>query len=103
MTNVQPLTLEEQEFVKVHEQANPAQLLLQGKRFRHLPLKELAQYIQARQKIKLKLPAWYQNLNIVYPKALSLEQSSSETTAVFKANIVSGNILLDLTGGFGID
>ncbi|GEO02509.1 hypothetical protein AAE02nite_01730 [Adhaeribacter aerolatus] len=103
MTDARPLTLAEQEFVKEHEQADPTQLLLQGNRFRHLPLKELVHYIQARQKIKQKLPTWYQHLAIVYPKILSLEQSSSETTATFKANLVTGNILIDLTGGFGID
>lgn len=103
MAEVKPLSLEEQEFVKENEQADPAQLLLQGNRFRHLPLKDLVHYIQARQKIKQKLPTWYQNLNIAYPKTLSLEQSSSETTAAFKANLIAGNILIDLTGGFGID
>ncbi|KAA5548717.1 THUMP-like domain-containing protein [Adhaeribacter rhizoryzae] len=103
MADVKPLTLAEQEFIKQHEEENTAQLLLQGKQFRHLPLKELAHYIQARQKIKQKLPTWHQNLNIVYPKSISVEQSSSETTAAFKANLVAGNILIDLTGGFGID
>ena len=103
MADVKPLTLSEQDFVKENEMADPAQLLLQGNRFRHLPLKELVHYIQARQKIKQKLPLWYQNLAIVYPQTLSLEQSSSEITAAFKADLVEGNILFDLTGGFGID
>ncbi|MDB5260840.1 MAG: hypothetical protein JWQ14_121, partial [Adhaeribacter sp.] len=103
MTKIKPLTPAEQEFVKENETTDPAKLLLQGQRFRHLPLKVLVHYIQARQKIKQKLPRWYQHLAIVYPQTLSLEQSSSETTAAFKANLVAGNILLDLTGGFGID
>lgn len=34
---------------------------------------------------------------------LSLEQSSSEITAKFKASLVNGENLLDLTGGMGID
>jgi 16S rRNA G966 N2-methylase RsmD len=34
---------------------------------------------------------------------LSVEQSSSEITAKFKANLVSGETLIDLTGGLGVD
>jgi 16S rRNA G966 N2-methylase RsmD len=34
---------------------------------------------------------------------LSVEQCSSEITAKFKANLVSGETLLDLTGGMGVD
>ena len=34
---------------------------------------------------------------------LSVEQSSSEITAKFKANLVSGDTLADLTGGMGVD
>ncbi|MEY4541538.1 MAG: hypothetical protein RLZZ306_3295 [Bacteroidota bacterium] len=34
---------------------------------------------------------------------LSVEQCSSEITAKFKANLVSGETLIDLTGGMGVD
>ena len=34
---------------------------------------------------------------------LSVEQSSSEVTAKFKANLVKGETLIDLTGGMGVD
>lgn len=34
---------------------------------------------------------------------LSVEQCSSEITAKFKANLVSGKTLIDLTGGMGVD
>ena len=34
---------------------------------------------------------------------LSVEQSSSEITAKFKANLVSGETIFDLTGGMGVD
>ena len=37
------------------------------------------------------------------PKHLSLEQCSSEVTARYKATLLKGNSLTDLTGGFGID
>jgi 16S rRNA G966 N2-methylase RsmD len=34
---------------------------------------------------------------------LSLEQSSSELTGRYKASLIQGKLLIDLTGGFGID
>jgi len=40
---------------------------------------------------------------IIYPPAYYLEQTSSERTARFKASLVSGDTLVDMTGGFGID
>ncbi|MDQ3291911.1 MAG: hypothetical protein M3Q05_11550, partial [Bacteroidota bacterium] len=103
MPDIQPLTPVEQEFIQEHAQAEPAQLLLQQNRYRGLDVPKLVHYIQARQKVRNKLHIWYKCLGIVYPPTLSLEQSSSELTAQYKANLVSGNTLVDLTGGFGID
>lgn len=55
------------------------------------------------QTTKNKLPLWYEN-NILYPVKLSLEQSSSEITAEYKRSIApEGKLLIDLTGGMGID
>jgi predicted O-methyltransferase YrrM len=59
--------------------------------------------IEARQKIRYKLPDWYQNLDLVLPVAVSVEQSSSAATAQHKAQLVSGGLLIDLTGGMGVD
>ncbi len=59
--------------------------------------------IAGRQAIEKKLPSWYENDNIIYPRHLSLEQCSSELTALYKASVVSGKKLVDLTGGFGVD
>ena len=50
-----------------------------------------------------KLPTWYACKDIRYPQRLSLEQCSSEWTARYKASLVSGDSLVDLTGGLGID
>lgn len=103
MRQLTPLTLPEKEFVVQNAQTGVAQLLLQKHRYPQLDVPKLVQYVEARQKIQYKLPTWYQNLNVIYPPNLSLEQSSSEITAGFKANLVAGNLLIDLTGGFGID
>ena len=84
---------------------------------KHRPIAELAlllskidldsTYILAQingiQKAKKKLPEFYNTPGIVYPTKLSMEQCSSEQTAIFKSKIIAGNSLTDLTGGFGID
>ena len=59
--------------------------------------------INGLQKAKLKLPTFYQNKAIVYPVGLSMEQCSSEQTALFKSQLVNGKTAVDLTGGFGVD
>jgi 16S rRNA G966 N2-methylase RsmD len=59
--------------------------------------------IHGGQKAKMKLPSYFQQKEIIYPPKLNLEQCSSEQTATFKANLVSGKLLIDLTGGFGVD
>lgn len=59
--------------------------------------------INGRQKVLEKLPEFAKNSAIEYPTPISLEQCSSEKTALFKASIVNGKKLLDLTGGFGVD
>lgn len=50
-----------------------------------------------------KLPTWSRTEGILYPGRLPLEQCSSEQTARYKARLVTGDTLADLTGGFGID
>lgn len=59
--------------------------------------------IQARQILKKKLPSWSENEELYFPKKLSLEQCSSETTARYKASLLKGKTLIDLTGGMGVD
>lgn len=93
----------EQSFIQQHLNADVTELLLRNKTFRPERLRELVQQIQARQKAKDKLPSWYANLDVVFPSLLSVEQSSSEITAKYKADLVSGNCFADLTGGMGVD
>ncbi len=49
------------------------------------------------------MPTWFLTKNIIYPSKISVEQTSSEKTASYKSRIVSGESLIDLTGGFGVD
>ncbi|RIJ36740.1 THUMP-like domain-containing protein [Pontibacter oryzae] len=96
-------TTQEQEFILEHQHHDVARLMLQARRYPQLPMQELVQQIKARQKAALKLPTWVANPKAVFPVALSVEQSSSEVTAAYKASLVSGKLLVDLTGGFGVD
>lgn len=50
-----------------------------------------------------KLPSLAKIDGWQYPKRLSMEQCSSEETARYKASLVGGKRLVDLTGGFGVD
>ena len=60
-----------------------------------------------------KLPSWAAQEDIIYPPHLSMEQCSSEQTALYKANLIkelslrntasASTRFVDLTGGFGVD
>lgn len=52
-------------------------------------------------KAELKFPTWHKP-GMVYTK-LSLEQSSGEFAANYKATLITGDIIWDLTGGLGMD
>ncbi|WP_313790405.1 THUMP-like domain-containing protein [Flagellimonas ochracea] len=71
--------------------------------FEGISQKELVAQLEARKKCKEKLPTWFNTENIYYPNKLNIEQSSSEITAQYKADLIEGKSLLDLTGGFGVD
>ncbi len=97
------LTPEARAFLRDYATADPVRLLMQAGRFPDLPLRELAAQLAARQRVVAKLPTWVANGAVLFPPVLSLEQSSSERTARYKAGLVSGETLADLTGGLGVD
>jgi len=90
-------------FVIDHENDDIHDLILHAGRYPHIEIPLAAQQIAGRQIAKLKIPEWYQNKDIIYPKHISLEQSSSEYTARYKARLISGESFADITGGMGID
>lgn len=64
------------------------------------------------QTARKKLPKWSMKPLIIYPQHLSMEQCSSEFTAMYKASVVAEKIesgvmtdgsMTDITGGFGVD
>ena len=78
-------------------------LLALAKKNPELNITLLAQQIEGKNKAKNKIPSWYKNPDIVYPKRISMEQCSSELTAKYKAKLFRGKKMIDLTGGFGVD
>ncbi|MGB5499551.1 MAG: class I SAM-dependent methyltransferase [Maribacter sp.] len=78
-------------------------VLLKKNDFGTISPMELVEQIEAKNKCKNKLPSWYKTPKIYYPNKLNIEQCSSELTAEYKARIVGGKSLADLTGGFGVD
>ncbi len=78
-------------------------LALKGSPFDDISVPELIQQIEGFRRAKKKLPTWYKCSSIYFPPKISIEQSSSEETAKYKASLVSGRSLADCTGGFGVD
>lgn len=97
------LSEEIQAFIEDNLLVHIAKLALQKPKFTQVDWTLLLNQIEAKQKAKTKLPTWFSSRNIYYPSKISIEQTSSEKTAKYKANLVSGNSLIDLTGGFGVD
>jgi hypothetical protein len=92
-----------QAYIREHTHIDVKKLALQKNPFPQVPWTDVLNQIAARQKAKDKLPTWFTTENIIYPSKISVEQTSSETAAKYKAKLVSGVSLIDLTGGFGID
>ena len=92
-----------QEFIANNLNSDITKLILKGSPFEMVSIQELSNQIVSKQKAKSKLPSWFNVKNIYYPPKISIEQTSSETTASYKAKLVSGKSLIDITGGFGVD
>ena len=92
------------DFIRQHADADVRQLALQGTKDPEVNLTFALEQIAGRQKARTKLPSWAANDDIIYPPHLSMEQCSSETTALYKARLADrGETYVDLTGGFGVD
>ncbi|MAD98161.1 MAG: SAM-dependent methyltransferase [Flavobacteriaceae bacterium] len=92
-----------QDFIDKNYKKDAPSLVLKGSPFADINIQELLQQLESKRKAEKKLPTWFQTANIYFPPKVSIEQSSSEITAQYKASIVSGKSLIDVTGGFGID
>lgn len=93
---------EVQNFINANLHADLHSLLLKKSPFPEVSMQEIVQQIKGKQVAQKKFPFLLKD-GIVFPPQLNLEQASSEKTAQFKAQNLSGKKFLDLTCGFGID
>lgn len=99
------------DFIRKHAQDDVRKLALKRPTNPNVDLKEALVQIEGYQTARKKLPLWTENPQLVYPPRISMEQCSSETTALYKQQVVrrllqglSGPLsMADMTGGFGID
>ena len=107
-----------QEFITQHLNDDVRQLALRHAGRTDIDLAFALDQIAGRQRARTKLPRWAATEGIIYPPHISMEQCSSEQTAMYKAAVVRRLItelpvlpvlpanpltLIDLTGGFGVD
>ena len=98
-----------QDFLFGNESIDERDFVLKHKNLFGIASSIIANQLVGRRKAKTKLPSFYKTKGIVYPPSTNLEQSSSEATALFKAEIIKQHITnnsptcVDLTGGLGID
>ena len=88
-------------------------LALQAHNYPDIDMPFLLNQLTGWLKARTKLPSWAAQEDIIYPPHLSMEQCSSEQTALYKANLLkelsgshapsSSTRFVDLTGGFGVD
>lgn len=100
MKELSPETLA---FIDSHRGDDVQTLALQAKKYPAVDMAEAVVQIAGYQIAEKKVPLWAQTAGIRYPQHLSMEQCSSEVTARYKASLVSGDTLTDLTAGWGVD
>lgn len=97
------LNTEIQEFINKNLNSDITSVLLKGTSFSSVQTNAIVEQIESKKRSEKKLPTWFNCENIYFPNKLNIEQTSSEITAEYKSSIISGDTIIDLTGGFGID
>lgn len=110
-----------EKFIIEHADSDTASLMLsmkkwpapEGIKLGKLSSKDVAvNTIEARKKLRKKVPDWWERTDLIYPTALCAEQCSSSATAAYKAELArkiiheyatDAHVIADLTGGLGID
>ena len=92
-----------QRFIRENANKDIRTLALSGSKYPDVDMPFALDQIAGRQTARKKIPRWAAIDDVVYPPHLSMEQCSSEQTALYKASMVEGETLVDLTGGFGVD
>lgn len=100
--NLSLLHSEAQKFIRNYSE-DTALLAFKGSPFKGITVQELIAQIESLRKTKKKLPSWHHTEGIYFPPKLNIEQTSSELTAKYKASLVSGTAMADITAGLGVD
>ena len=79
------------QFIVSHREDDVRTLALQARKY---PQVDMAEAVT-------QIAGWQEG--ILYPRHLSMEQCSSEITALYKASLVGGESFTDLTAGLGVD
>ncbi len=101
--NSKLLNTDVQKFIHKNLKQDPTKIVLKGSPFTDISIQEIVEQIIAKTKCEKKLPTWFLAKNIYYPNKVNIEQTSSEITAKYKAGLISGETIIDITGGFGVD
>lgn len=92
------------QFIIEHDGEDVTKFLLSSGKFPGVDIPLAARCIEARRKIKTKIPVFWDEPSLLYPDTLALEQCSSQTSAEYKAALIpEGSTVADLTGGLGVD
>ncbi len=90
-------------FICKHANEDVKKLALQGSPHPDWPYPLILDQIKSRQKAERKLPGWTTIKGLIFPPPDIIEQASSLPTAIYKASLVKGKTVCDLTGGAGVD
>ena len=91
-----------QNYINQNLNSDLTKLLLKKSPFPDVSMQEIVQQIKGRKTAEKKFP-FLTKEGIIFPPNLNLEQASSQSTAEYKSQTLSGKSFLDLTCGFGID
>ncbi|WP_375239497.1 class I SAM-dependent methyltransferase [Aurantibacter sp.] len=101
--NKELLNIKVQDFILKNLNSDISKLILKGIPFLNIESQVIIEQIEAKKRCKTKLTSWFNTENIYYPNKLNIEQTSSEITANYKAKLIKGKTIIDITGGFGVD
>lgn len=101
--NLALLNPDVQNYINQNLYLDPTALVLKGTPFEEVTTLEVVEQIEAKLKSEKKLPTWFKQDQIYFPNKLNIEQTSSEITAKYKSKLITGQTLIDVTGGFGVD
>ncbi|PKP00392.1 MAG: SAM-dependent methyltransferase [Bacteroidetes bacterium HGW-Bacteroidetes-8] len=91
------------EFIKKYIDEDIKKIILSSSKFPDIDIKLAVKIISARRKLNSKMYEWAERDDLLFANSLSIEQASSSITAKHKQKFCEGGVVLDLTGGLGVD